>query len=177
MSLQKHLREQCRAAHEYLDGTTTGLTDEQVQAIPPGKANPLGASYAHLVVSEDLIVNVVLKGAAPLMATEFSGRTGLSEPMPMPGPEWARYGQWARTVQIDFPTLKAYGAAVFARTDEYLASLSEDELQRAVDLAALGWSPRSVGWVIGRLVIGHADNLCGECSALKGILGLTGYPT
>ena len=34
----------------------------------PGDANPLGASYAHVLLAEDAIVNGMLKGAPPLAA-------------------------------------------------------------------------------------------------------------
>jgi hypothetical protein len=152
------------------------VSEEQAHAMPPGKANSLAASYAHLIVSEDLIVNGVLRGAPPMMASNYAGRTGLSEPMPMPGPEWARYSEWARDLRIDMPAFRAYASAVYAATDNYLAGVTDDDLDRTLDLSSLGLGTRTVGWVIGRLLIGHTDNMCGECSALKGMQGLTGYP-
>ena len=138
--------------------------------------NPAGALYAHAVVAEDGVINGMLKGSAPLFASTWAGKTGLSEPMPMPGPDWEKYGEWAQSVRLDLPALKEYAQAVYANTDQYLASLTAGDLDRSIDLSAMGLGTQTVGWVIGRLIIGHADNLTGECSALKGLQGLRGYP-
>jgi len=35
-------------------------------------------------------------------------RTGLSEPMPVPGPGWADYGPWTRRVRVDLDQLRTY---------------------------------------------------------------------
>ena len=69
-----------------------------------------GATYAHVVCSEDMIVQGMFRQAAPLAASSWAGRTGLSEPMPMPGPDWVNYGSWTRRVKVDLGTLRNYGA-------------------------------------------------------------------
>jgi len=92
------IREAAQVAHWYLEGTMADVTVEQAHYAPPGRANPLGATYAHLLCSEDLIVNGMLKQGAPLSASTQAGNTGLSEPMPVPGlPNWSdAYAAWAR---------------------------------------------------------------------------------
>src|ERR1041385_6356800 len=85
-------------ARRVLDATMADVTQAQVDYIPPGLANPLGATYAHVVWSEDMTVQGMFRQAAPLFASTWAGRTGLSEPMPMPGPEWPNYGPWTRRV-------------------------------------------------------------------------------
>src|ERR1051326_9347923 len=95
------LRRIVRDARLVLDGTMADVTQAQVDFIPPGIANPLGATYAHVVCSEDMVVQGMFRQAAPLSASSFAGRTGLSEPMPMPGPAWADYAPWTRRVKID----------------------------------------------------------------------------
>jgi len=52
------------------------VTPEQAHWSPPGVANPLGAAYAHLVSSEDMFVNGMLAGGAPIMASTFAGKVG-----------------------------------------------------------------------------------------------------
>src|SRR5215471_13770033 len=84
------LRRIVREARQVLDGTMADVTQVQVDYIPPGIANPLGATYAHVVCTEDMVVQGMLRQVAPLAAGTWSGRTGLSEPMPMPGPDWPR---------------------------------------------------------------------------------------
>ena len=112
-----------RNAHEWLEGTLGDITEEPAHRVPAGKANSVAASYAHIVVSEDMIVNGMLRGAPPLFATSWAGKTGLNEIMPMPGPEWVHYFDWTRKAHADLPRLREYAQAVYANTNEYLASL------------------------------------------------------
>ncbi len=150
------------------------MTEDQWHWPPPGIANPLGATYAHVAVSEDVIVHSILQGGAPLLATTFPGRTGMSEPMPMPGPGWDDYGAWARRLHVDGQALREYAAAAFAASEAYVGSLTDADIDRQLDLAMLGGTARSLGWMIGRLLIGHTDQVCGEISCLRGLQGLKG---
>jgi hypothetical protein len=118
----------------------------------------------------------MLKGSPPLSATSWAGKTGLSEPMPMPGPAWEDYGPWARRLHLDLPALQRYQTAVRANTDAYIASLSPADLEAIRDLSNVGLGMVNVGWILARLVVGHMDNECGEISCLKGLQGLRGYP-
>ncbi|MSQ06599.1 MAG: DinB family protein [Dehalococcoidia bacterium] len=56
------LREQFKAGHQWLEGTMQGVTPRQLSYAPAGKANPIGANYAHIVFSEDGLVNGLLAG-------------------------------------------------------------------------------------------------------------------
>src|SRR5207248_8792238 len=69
-----------RDARQVLDGTMADVTPTQVHFIPSGVANPLGATYAHVVCSEDMIVQGMFREIAPLSASTWLDRTGLSEP-------------------------------------------------------------------------------------------------
>lgn len=169
------LRRQVRDAHALLDRTVEALDSAALEWGPPGTANPIGATLAHVAVAEDVIVHAVLRGMAPLHATAWDGRTGLSEPMPMPGPEWSGYAAWTRRVRVDADSLRAYARAVFAATETYLDSIQPDALDRELDLSAMGRGVETVGWAIGRLVAGHCDNITGEIACLKGLQGLGGY--
>ncbi|HYO50718.1 MAG TPA: DinB family protein [Chloroflexia bacterium] len=170
------LRQQFETAHQWLEGTMADVTPEQAHWTPPGVANPLGASYAHVVVSEDLLVNYMVRQATPLCFSTWAERTGISEPMPLPGPDWVKYGEWARSVRVDLPAIREYAQAVYAATDEYVASLTSDDLDRSVDLSSVGMGERTLGWVLGNLVMAHAHDLMGEISCLKGLQGAKGYP-
>ena len=143
MSVGSLLRQQAQIAHQILEGTMADVNDTQMHWVPPGVANPLGATYAHAVCSEDMIVQGMLQGAPPLAASSWAGRTGLSEPMPAPGPEWAGYADWTRRVRIDLPTLRQYAQAVYAATDAYVGSLSENDLDQPLDLSSAGAVTRS----------------------------------
>jgi hypothetical protein len=171
------LRSIVGAARQVLDGTLADATQAQADFIPPGIANPLGATYAHVVVSEDMIVQGMFKNGAPLFATTWAARTGLSEPMPMPGAEtWADYGPWTRRVKIDLAALRQYAAAVAEATDSFIASLSEDDLDKPLDLSGIGFGQLPLGTAIGLLVANHLGTETGEIAVLKGIQGARGYP-
>jgi hypothetical protein len=172
------IREAARVGHWYLEGTMADVTPEQAHYAPPGRANPLGATYAHLLCSEDMIVNGMLKQAAPLSVSTHAAKTGLSEPMPMPGsPDWSTaYAAWARRVEVDLAALKAYGADVYAATDAYLATLSDADLERELDLSGVGFGQQKLGWMLNLLLLNHVGTETGEIAVLKGIQGAKGYP-
>jgi hypothetical protein len=170
------LRRIVRDARQLLDGTMADVTQAQVDNIPPGIANPLGATYAHVVCTEDLVVQGMFRQVAPLGATSWAGRTGLSEPMPMPGPDWPNYGPWTRRVKVDLDALRAYAQAVAEQTDTWLAGLSETELDRPLDLTGVGLGQHDLASAIALLVANHIGTETGEIAVLKGIQGARGYP-
>jgi hypothetical protein len=147
-----------------------GVTPEQAQFVPPGKAHSVGASYAHTVLGEDFLVSQFVAGQPPLCFGEWAGRLGLSD-MP-PFGDWA---DWATKVQVDLPTFRTYAQAVYANSEAMLASVTEDDLARPLDLTALGLGNQTVGFLLGA-VIGNVFAHCGEISAIKGVQGLKGYP-
>jgi hypothetical protein len=163
-------------ARQVLDGTMADVTQAQADFVPPGIANPLGATFAHVVCSEDFVVQGMFRQLPPLSAGSWVGRTGLSEPMPMPGPEWVNYGPWTRRVQIDLPELRAYAQAVAAETDSWLAGLTEEDLARPLDLSAAGFGLQTWASAIATLVVHHLATETGEIAVLKGLQGARGYP-
>lgn len=164
------LREQVQQAHTFLETTMEGVTPEQVHWTPPGVANPLAATYVHAIASEDLAINMVLLGGAPLYASAWAEKTGISEVQPLSTAEWAR------RVRIDLPATRSYAQAVHAATDAYLATLTEEDLVKDLDLSAFGLGQMTVATLLSRMVLGHIDNMCGEISVLKGLQGAKGYP-
>jgi hypothetical protein len=170
------LREQIREAHDWLEATMADVTPAQAGWVPPGTANPLGATYAHAITVEDMVVNGMLKGTAPLGSSTWSGKTGLDHPMPAPGPDFQHYPAWTRSVKVQLPALRQYAQAVYASTEQYLASLKPADLDRKLDLSGAGMGEQTLAWVLNRLILGHIDNMCGEVSVLKGVQGGKGYP-
>jgi hypothetical protein len=165
------LRAQFKAAHDVLEGTMQGVTSEQAHWTPPGKANPLGATCVHIAVSEDGIINGMFKGGAPLFASTWAGKTGASEMPPMPGPGedgLPPWDEWARGVKVDLPALHAYSQAVFAASDEYMATLNDEALDQSMGQYTLG-SFLSV-------LVSNVNWHTGEIACLKGLQGAKGYP-
>ncbi len=171
------LRLQLQIAHEVLEGTMMDVTSEQAQWTPPGVATPLGASYAHTVLSEDMVINGMLRHQPTLSMTTYAGKLGVSAPQPIPGSGWTEaYPAWTRSVQVDLPALKEYAQAVHRSSDEYLASLTPEDLDSTLDLSAIGMGQPTLAWAFSILVIGHINNIAGEISCLKGLQGAKGYP-
>ncbi len=173
MDIVSLIRSQLQGAHQILEGTMQDVTPEQAHWPPPGKAIPLGASYAHIVMGEDALMNGMAKGAAPLIATSWAGKVGLSDAPPAPGAPW---DEWARKVKVDLGQMRQYAQAVFARSDEYVASLKEKDLDRSIDLSGFGLGQQTLGFFIGNLMVQHVNNHLGEISCLKGLQGAKGYP-
>ncbi len=167
------LRMQAETTHGWMESTLGDIDQEQAHVVPAGLANSVAASYTHAVVSEDMIVNGMLRGQAPLMATAWAGKTGLNEMMPTPGPEWSGYFDWTRKVHADLGQFRQYAQAVYASTSEYIATLKPEDLDREIDIPGLG--KQTLGWGLSVLVVGHMHDLTGEVSAIKGTLPLRGY--
>jgi hypothetical protein len=164
------------SAHRVMEMMVADLSDDIVNRPAPGNANPIGSSYAHAVVAEDVIVSGMILGRAPLVVTSWAGRTGLDKPMPMHGVQEGDLGEWYHTVHVDLAALRAYAAAVYAQTGEFLDRADAETLNREIDLSMWGLGNPPLGHVFSFLVIGHFDNLAGEVSAIKGVFGLKGYP-
>lgn len=167
------IKTQMEGSHGLLEQTMADVTPELAQWLPPGVANPIGATYAHAVIREDLMLNDLLKSAAPIAATASAGNMGLSE-MPPSGGDG--YTEWTRNVKIDLPALKEYAQAVYNGTSDYLSSLSAADLERPVDLSNFGLGKQNVAFVLTNILDWHIDAHCGEISCLKGLQGVKGYP-
>jgi len=170
MKATAYIREDIRWAHSLLELVMRDVTPELAAWDPPGLANPIGGTYAHAVCGEDIFIQQILQGGEPLLESSWKGRTGISEP------QLASDFEWARRVQVDLPAARQYAQAVYAATDDYLATLADETLDQVLDLSAQGFEHKPVAWVLSALVISHLNNIAGEISALKGVQGVKGYP-
>ena len=180
MSTIRLLRDQLRQAHGFLERAVVDVTSEQAHWRPEGLANPLGATYAHLLVGEDAFI-AGLRGEPALFADGWADRVGVSElpPLGQPGdvlPLQREWHAWGRRVRVDLPTLRAYGGAVHGTADQYLAGLSDDELSRPLDLTAAGFGEQTFAWLLSAGLVGHVLSHWGEIVCLKGMQGGHGFP-
>ena len=164
------LSQQIRRAHEIVEGTVADLTPEQAHWPPAGKALAAAPLYVHLASGEDLFLNM-MTGRQPLAMGPYAGKTGASEPHPMGG-----YEEWAGRVKVDLPQLQEYVKAVFKNTEDYVASLKPEDLDREIDLTSAGLGKMSLGAFITITAVIHPSNHIGEISCLKGLQGAKGYP-
>src|SRR5689334_18368301 len=110
------LRSQFKGAHDWLEGTMMGVTNDVAAWQPPGRAHAIGAAYLHLITNEDYFVNSLLTGGMPLMANTYASKTGMSELPPR-----GNWSEWSDSVTVDIEAARGYAQAVYAATDAYLA--------------------------------------------------------
>ncbi len=161
-------------AHGILETTMQDVTPEQAHWAPPGVSNPLGANYAHTVLGEDMMIHGLLQGGAPLLATSWAGKIGVSEPPP--APDQGSWDKWARSVKVDLPAIREYAKAVYADTDQYLGSLGAAGLDKPLDLSMFHLGEQTVGFFLSGILLQHVNSHLGEISCLKGLQGARGYP-
>lgn len=174
MNAKDVLLEQLKEAHQVVESTMEGVTDEVAHFAPPGKANPIAGTYAHLVFSEDFFIHGLLQNKKPLFESEFEGKTGASELQPT---EWeTAYPKWLKEVRVDIEKIREYAKAVYSASEEYVSALTDEDLAQDVDMSMFGMGTKTVASVISGMVIAHCRDINGEISVLKGIQGLKGYP-
>lgn len=158
-----------------LEAIMQDITPEQAHWIPPGTANPIGATYAHVVIAHDGIFNGKFKQQAPLYVSEWAGKTGMSElppPMEQGLPNWS---EWARSVQIDMDALRSYANAVYTSADAFLETLTDAYLEETLGTIP-GLGELTVGQYLFLIAIGHITMHVGELGCLRGLQGLRGLP-
>lgn len=170
MKTIEYLKTTHRWAHDLLEMLMDDVEPEMLSWHPPGRANPLGATYAHAILAEDGVVQGVLQDRVPLFAGTWQGNTGVEDP------QIQNEFQWARDLELDLETFQTYAKAVRETTVRYLDNLSEADLDEEKDLTEQNLGVRTVGWCLGTLIIAHLNNMAGEISTLKGIQGAQGYP-
>lgn len=163
------LRGAFKQGHEVLEATMSDVSDEMFYWLPPGTANPIAANYAHIVTSEDFLLNALIRQGVPLMASSWADKTGLNEL-----PVGTGTHEWAQRVRIDRAAMQAYTQAVYATTDSYLATLSEADFNKVVNLMSFG--DHTVGDAITKFVLFNLNWHTGEIACLKGLQGKKGYP-
>ncbi|MEX0800059.1 MAG: DinB family protein [Dehalococcoidia bacterium] len=164
------LRWQVKHTYAWLEMTLRDISQEQANWRPPGVANPIGAAYAHLMITADVGFNTQLMGGMPIMAMEFKGEVGLSE-MPHAAGGWR---DWSK-LQVDWERLREYGRAVNACVDGNLDRLTAADLERRVDMSAHGlgiWKGLDIYNLHG---ISHPRIHGGEIACLKGLQGAQGW--
>lgn len=148
------------------------LTQEQADWTPPGIANPIGATYWHVISSLDEIVHKWLRGEEPLLVRNGWKQKVLTVSPPEPGRDGDHLA-YMRAIRVDLPMLHAYTKSVTDAVQSWLSSLKPEDLGRELD-TPLG--KLSAGQVLGRFVAWHVSAHCGEIAALKGCQGAKGYP-
>jgi hypothetical protein len=153
-----------------LSQVTADVTQDQADWVPPGLANPIGATYWHTVSGADVVVFQWCAGQTPLLeSTDWREKVLLAS-----GPQGEHETrEHLLSIQVDLPELHAYTAAVSEATQAWLSSLTPEDLARTLETPI---GELTLGQMLETFVIWHINAHCGEISALKGCLGAKGYP-
>jgi hypothetical protein len=168
MDAREFIQIQIAVARRYCDAAIHGLTDAQFNWEPPGTANPIRATFLHIVGGEDRFVHTLMQGVPRLWETgEWAECIGL--PMtPGGGGGWDE----ARATFVGLAPVLEYQADVRAATDAFLAGLTDADLRRTVDFPG-GARPMADVWAT---LVAHILFHSGEVAAVKGAQGLVGLP-
>jgi hypothetical protein len=167
MDAKEYVGRQITSGRRLVDGALTDCTDEQFCWAPPGTANTIAATVVHMAFVEDMYVMSALQGKPRLWETgNWSEKLGLSAPPVRDG--WAE----ANGKQIPMAPVLAYLAAARAATDEYIATIGAEELDRSVEVRG---AQRPVADIVATVAV-HPVEHAGEIAALKGIQGAKGMP-
>ncbi len=166
MDVKGTLQQQMQALHGTLEAAIRDCPSEALaQKLPGSTINSIGAIYAHTIFGEDGLLNGLVRGGTPVyFAGDWAPKVGLDMPRGTMEPDW--------TVSLDIDLFRQYAAAVYQATDEYLATVTEAELDRIVDPGFA--PPMPVRSFIANLLAWHLATHQGEISALKGVQGLNG---
>lgn len=158
-------------AHQVLESVMRDVDPATLHQRVPGSTllNSPAAIYAHALFDEDRLVQFTMQGKPTLYAAG-----GWADAAGVPQPDTALQTlEWGETVRIrDYAAFRSYARAVYAATDEYLAALSDDDLDRNVDAGQLGQMP--FGEYLLRFGLWHLTSHQGEISAVIGALGQKG---
>jgi uncharacterized damage-inducible protein DinB len=169
MNATEMLRGAFGQAHGILDGQLADCSPAVMsKQYAGGTIHPIGSIYAHVMYSEDNIINGLLQGKPPIwQAAGWSAKTGTTLPQAA-----NQTDEWAG-LNIDLAKFKDYATAIKQNTDAYVAGLSETDLERRITFFG---QEMSVGAALANVLLWHVSNHSGEIAALKGVQGLKGLP-
>ncbi len=168
------VRDEIKHARENFTGMVANITQEMLRVDPGAKAFPLGATWAHAIFTEDIIIHNMLQKESALYETIYKDAAGVNMPMPPMDSGWSEANElWAKSVKVDLPKLRAYQEAVFVETDKYILNLHDDEFDAELDLGT--WGKKRVWYILYEMVAAHMSSSTGEISVLKGLQGVRGY--
>jgi hypothetical protein len=140
-----------------------GMTPEQYNWSPGGTANAIAKTHVHAMTSVDFFITGTL-ARGEMRWKSFAEEQGLpANPMEI----------WGFTGQVSLDAMKRYSQDVQKAAIDYVASLTDGDLDREVETAFFG--KQTAAFMIG-LAGMHAMGHGGDISAVKGLQGLKGLP-
>ena len=166
MDSKNFIKLQFEKIYKQCDEVLNAITNEQFNWTPPGTANPISATFVHLLTSEDRNIQVLLQGKERIWESEgWIEKIGVKDP-PGRGKHWEE----ARDRAWKLLPLLGYEQSVRAATFAYLDRLTAEELDRKVKVNEV---ERTAADILTALIV-HQMVHIGEIAAIKGIMGIKG---
>ena len=172
MSQISFLRSSLDSLHESLDAAISGLTQEQAHWRPYDRGNHVAFIAWHYTRTVDNIVRFVLQRQSTVwMAGKWDERFDLDSKVQGTGMS----AEDAASLKIsDIPTFCAYMGDVWETTQDYLNTVTEEDLVRTYTIRPHG--ELSLLQVLGTVLLTHGYTHLGEIWLLRGLQGLRGSP-
>ncbi len=79
MDVKEYYQRQIAAVRRVTDGVVDDLTDELLNWMPPGTANPISSTLAHLIGSEDRFIQTIIQGKPAIFESQnWAEKLGVS---------------------------------------------------------------------------------------------------
>jgi uncharacterized damage-inducible protein DinB len=168
MEAKEYIQRQLTSARRVADAATQETTAEQLNWIPSGTVNSIGAALLHVLAAEDSFIQKMVQARPMIWETgEWAEKIGVPIPPGM-GKGWDEL----KSQPLTLAPLLAYQEAVRAATDVYLTHLTAAELDRQITMMG---GQRPVADALSIMVV-HIAYHAGEIAAVKGMQGLRGLP-
>ena len=165
MSTVDFIKKNLDFAHRALTDAANG-TDEQLHFVPEDGSHSIAWCLWHTARVEDLIMNAVIGGGAPIWDDTWAERTGL----PGEGFGTGMSDDDAQAIHIDdMDAFLEYRDAVWASSASFLYGASDEDLEREVPARN---GPETVAESIGLHMLGHFNGHRGEINTLRGMQGM-----
>jgi hypothetical protein len=171
MNVQEAVNSQLGFWHGTMEQVIADCDDELLhKQLPGATCNSIAAIYAHAVISEDVIVHAMIRGAEPIyQSAGWEQKTGV----PFPGVPPMQTPEWAAKIKMKLPEFQAYAKDVYAATEAYLSSAPDSDMEQKRQSP---FGEQTVGFLVAALLGTHVPQHAGEVAALKGVSGLKGLP-
>ena len=170
MTAVEFVHVEVKRLHAMLEGTLSGITAEQLHAVPAGhaKANTIAWGLFHCVRTEDNVVRFVLQDRRPTIWMEGGYADRLALPPVAQGTGMTT--QEAQGLRLkDLALFREYVAKVWASTDDYLARVDPAALDATVTIKPLGDMPAIRALM--EVCVTHGFTHAGEIELARTLVG------
>ena len=166
MDTVEYIQNSLSFAHRALADACNG-TPEQLHFVPENGSHSIAWCLWHTARIEDLIINARARQAPQVWNQQWADRTGL----PFEGMGTGMSDDEAIQLRIkDIDAFRSYQEAVWKQTEDYLNSITIEDLQS--ERPTRDGGTETIGQGISLHMLGHFNGHRGEINLLRGMQGM-----